>query len=496
MSGTWVFEDVTTSPLLVFLSQLAITLFLTRMLGKLLGYLRQPPVIGEIIAGILLGPTAMGHIPGFTDAIFPTWSLATFGVIANIGLILFMFLMGMELDRGLLRKQWKLSFPIAFCAIALPFGIGAANAATWLYDVNAEGMPPLRQEPSMTAFVLFIGAAMSFTAFPVLAALLSHNNLFSSPLGVLVMSTAAVDDVMAWCTLAIASSFSKSDSPVNGLYVVCLAVLYAIIMLFAIRIPLDWLHGKLVERRLHNSPYYFTALMLLLIGSSYCTEAIGIHAFFGAFMAGLIIPKRRNSDFVQVMGERMELLVKEFLLPLYFANSGIRTNIGTLDTARYWGITVAIICLAVLGKFTAGCLASKVLTKRSWRFCTTVGLFMNTRGLVEIIALNVGLQLGILSTRLFTMMVIMAICTTIMTNPLVYWIFLKRYPNGDDEAPPVLEPTQSGSMRGVESLELHVLGTTATPEAMAEEQNTTDTSDTRSEAAQVAASKCCCKCPV
>mmetsp|Transcript_8096 Transcript_8096/g.17328 ORF Transcript_8096/g.17328 Transcript_8096/m.17328 type:complete len:514 (+) Transcript_8096:192-1733(+) len=470
MAAVWIFEDPLASPLLIFITQLCITLLLTRILGKVLSYVRQPPVIGEIIAGIILGPSVLGNIPGFTNAIFPTKafltatttynSVLTFGVIANIGLILFMFLMGMELDRGLLRKQWTLTFPIALAAIVVPFSIGVANAATWLYDVNAEGQPPSWSPPSNTAFVLFIGAAMSFTAFPVLAALLSHNNLFSSPLGVLVMSTAAVDDVMAWCTLAISSSFSRSNDPIDGLYVVALSVLYAIIMVFGVRLLLNWIHGVLLRRGLHTSPYYFTGLILMLFASSYCTEVIGIHAFFGAFMAGLVIPKDKNSNFVEEMGSRMELVVKEVLLPLYFAYSGIRTDIGSLNTIRYWGITLAVICLAVVGKFGAGCLASKLLSRRSWRFCVTVGLFMNTRGLVEIIALNVGLQLGILSTRLFTIMVLMAIATTVMTNPLVYLIFLKRYPSGDDTVEPSLHSAPSTHGRATSgSLELQVLGT-------------------------------------
>lgn len=437
MAGTWVFEDVVNTPLEIFLLQLALTLVLTRMLGGLFRFAKQPQVIGEIIAGIILGPSVMGHIPGFTNTVFPVKaqlsatatydSTQTFYVIANTGLILFMFMMGFELDRNLLRKHLGGSVIMGGAAIVMPFAIGCA-VATWLSSINNENQPDGWVSPSSTAFILFSGASMTFTAFPVLASILSAANLLDRPVGVVALSAAALDDIVAWCVLAVASSFAKNGSAVSGLYTLCLSVAYVLTMVFALRPSLRLLHGHLVKRDLHNNRYYFCVLMVLLIGSAYCTEAIGIHPFFGAFLMGLITPHEGN--FAEVLIPRMSLVTREVLLPLYFVNSGIKTNIGTLNTARYWGVTLAIIIIATLAKFVPSCLATKLLTRRTWRFSVTIGLLMNTRGLVEIIALNIGLSLGILSTRLFTMLILMAIATTIITSPLVWAFFLRHYPDG------------------------------------------------------------------
>mmetsp|Transcript_5550 Transcript_5550/g.13807 ORF Transcript_5550/g.13807 Transcript_5550/m.13807 type:complete len:533 (-) Transcript_5550:284-1882(-) len=443
MAGTWVFEDVVNNPLTIFLLQLALVLVLTRFLGGLVGLMKQPQVIGEIIAGVLLGPSVMGRIPGFTDTVFPTAAQAgakgapydstlTFTVVANTGLILFMFLMGLELDRSLLRKGLRQSVPMAAAAIAVPFAIGC-GVATWLSDVNEEGKVPVAgaQQPSSTAFLLFAGASMTFTAFPVLASILSATGLIHAPIGVVAMSAAAVDDVVAWCVLAVSSSFAKAGSPINGVYTVCLSVAYCAVMVCVVRPVLARVDAfwSCRDPALHTNPYYFCGLMVLLIGSAYATEAIGIHPFFGAFLMGLITPQAHTHSLVP----RMELVTRDFLLPLFFASSGIRTNIGTLDTARYWGITLAIILIATVAKFVPSALVTRLLGRRSWRFSATVGLLMNTRGLVEIIALNIGLSLGILSTRLFTMLVLMAIATTLLTSPLVWLLFLRVHPDGWEE---------------------------------------------------------------
>lgn len=444
MGATWVFEDVTATPLLIFLLQLALTLIVTRVLGKLLGLLKEPQVIGEVIGGIIMGPSVLGRIPGFTAAVFPTAapisakatydSTVTFSVIATVGLILFMFLMGCELDRKLLSREWKFSLPIAASAIAVPFSTGAL-ASLWLRNVNAEGQPDTWSPPSNTSFLLFFGASMSFTAFPVLASILSASQLLASPLGVLSLSTAACDDIVAWCVLAIATSFSKHGSAVEGVYTCVLAMSFVAIMTLVLRPALLWAHVRLDARGHADSRYYFCFLVLLLIGAAYATEVIGIHPFFGAFVMGIITPK--TNGFVQNLLPRMELVVTEVLLPLYFVNSGVKTNIGTLNTIRLWGITLAITLLACMAKFLPSCLMTRLLTRRSWAFSSTLGVLMNTRGLVELIALNIGLSMGILSTQLFTMMVIMAIVTTLITSPAVWALYLRRFPDG-------VEPGEKG----------------------------------------------------
>ncbi|KAK9803030.1 hypothetical protein WJX72_007239 [[Myrmecia] bisecta] len=341
---------------------------------------------GEIVAGIILGPSCLGRIKGYSQAIWPTAvtltngkkydSLQTFNVVANVGLIFFMFLMGMELDRSLLRRKWKHSVPIAVSAILFPFGVGVASSL-WMYDVNKEGAA-IGWGPDKTAFTLFAGSSMSFTAFPVLAAILTSLNLLNSEVGLQAMSCAAIDDVLAWSTLAIASSFSKSGSPVDGLYTCLLAALYVAAMCFLVRPVLVWSHAWLAKRNLQTHRYYLCFIFIMVIASAFTTEVIGIHAFFGAFMAGLMMPT--TAHYADELFHRMDLVVMEVLLPLFFASSGLRTNVGTLNTARYWGLTLA-------------------------------------HHLDGVIALNVGLSLGILSQRMFTMLILMAVVTTIMTTP-------------------------------------------------------------------------------
>lgn len=267
---------------------------------------------------------------------------------------------------------------------------------------------------------------MSFTAFPVLAAILRNTKLLNTEVGLQAMSCAAIDDVMAWSTLAIASSFSKTGSPVNGFYTCFLAIAYVLVMYFGIRPVLEKTHSWLAQRKLQNNRYYFCGLFLLLIVSAFTTELIGIHAFFGSFFLGLLMPK--SEDFTEELFQKMELCVMEVFVPLYFASSGINTNVGTLNTARYWGLTVLLILTACFAKFTPACLTCKLVTKSSWRFSTTLGILMNTRGMVEVIALNVGLSLGILSKRVFTMLILMALVTTALTSPLVWLLYTRHHP--------------------------------------------------------------------
>lgn len=433
MAGEALISNPLTNPVLIFLAQLGITLAVTRILGKLFSYIKQPQVIGEVIGGILMGPTAFGHIPGYTAAIFPTQvyltptitynSVQTFVVIANVGLVLFMFMMGLELDQNLMRKNLRVSFPIAISSILFPFAVGAVNSL-WLYDVN--GVAAVGgQQPDKVAFILFIGAAMSFTAFPVLASILKATKLMNLPLGVQAMSCAAIDDVLAWSTLAIASSFAKTASPVNGIYTFLIAVAYVVCMVVVVRWLLKKMHVYLETKGKSRSRYYYCFLFLVLIASTYVSELIGIHAFFGAFLAGLVMPK--SGDFTEDFIEKLALPVTEVFLPMYFVSSGIKTNIGLLESGADWGYTVAIIVLACLAKFIPGCLVSKLVTPHPWRFCVTLGILMNTRGLVEIIALNVGLSMGILSQKMFTMFVIMAIMTTVLTSPLLWFVYQRKY---------------------------------------------------------------------
>ena len=443
-------------------SQVFIVLVVTRILGRVLKFVQQPAVIGEIIGGIILGPSVLGRANGWTAAIFPKESLGQFVLVAQIGLIFFMFFLGMELDPNLMKRQAKVAAPIAVSAVLFPFGVGAA-LSVWMYNRYAT------HDVNMLSFILFFGAAMSFTAFPVLAAILKENKLLSDPMGVLAFSCAAIDDITAWCVLAFATSFSVSSAPEFGVYTSLIAAGYVAIMLLVIKPLMRWAYDRLKQRHAAQerrgkevrqlSRTYVTLVLLLVVASSFFTEVIGIHAFFGAFVAGLCVPKDGTS-FVHLLAPKIELIVTDFLMPLYFANSGLKLNLGAIS-GKDVGPLFAIIVVACLGKFLPTCLVARWTSKNSWRYCVSLGILMNTRGLVQLIVLNVGKDIGVLSTELFTLMVIMAIVTTVITPPAFYHIYVKHLPpksptkTVDEEAglsPNEHAVTHSGSFNNVISV--------------------------------------------
>ena len=418
----FVFEDVE-QPLPIFLIQVFLTLVLTRILGKLLHYVRQPQVIGEMIGGILMGPSVLGMIPDYTNSIWPAWSINTFNVVASIGLIFFMFLMGLEVEPKTFRKVYKRSLPIALASIFFPFAVGI-GASFWLYDYNLHAKDP-PQNRNMTGFVLFAGTSLSFTAFPVLASVLEARGLLNTTIGVQSLSMASVNDLLAWCLLALASSFVASSDPAAGGYTFVLAISFVVGMLFLVRPLMHHIHHYFYSREDEDNTYFMVIIFLLLIMSSFTSQIIGIHAFFGSFLAGIILPKE-TGNLAHKLVPKIELITKNFLLPLYFVSSGIKTDIRSLRKGEdIWNLVVIFI-LAVLVKFIPSCLLTKLLMKNyPWGYCVTIGFLMNTRGLVELIALNVGLNTKILSIELFTVFVLMAILTTLMTSPLLT-VFYKR----------------------------------------------------------------------
>lgn len=422
----WIFADIDSSsnPLPVFLIQVFITLVLTRLIGRILQYFKQPQVIGEMIGGIVLGPSVLGLIPNYTETIWPKWSLGTFSVAASIGLLFFMFIMGIQ-EKSENSKNFKRSFTIAVASIIFPFGVGVVNSF-WLADYNKNSDHPPTNENN-AAFILFCGTSLSFTAFPVLAALLESFKLIHYPIGQQSLQIASINDVLAWCVLAVASSFAASNDATNGGYIFLLAFIYILGMFLLVKPIMARIHKYFLDTNQEDSPYFLVVLFIELIISAYASEEIGIHAFFGSFIAGLVLPKKVGK-INSILVPKLETVTKHFLLPLYFASSGIKTNIGSFSKISDLGIVVAIFCLAVIAKFVPGCFVTKCLMKNvSWRYCVTMGVLMNTRGLVELIALNVGLQTNILSIELFTILVIMAITTTLMTAPGLEYIYKKEH---------------------------------------------------------------------
>lgn len=402
------------SPLTLLIVQLIVIIVLSRVIGRGARALGQPLVIAEIVAGIVLGPSLLGWLaPGVMEALFPQNSLGILKMLSQVGLILFMFLIGLELDPKLLKGRGHASVAISHTSIIVPFALGAGAAALWLYETLAES------GVKFSSFVLFMGVAMSITAFPVLARILTERRLLQSRVGAIAITCAAVDDVTGWCLLAFVVSIVRASDVTHAAWTTLFTVLYISFMLLAVRPFLARLGARVASRE-GLTQNVVAATLILLLASSWATELIGIHALFGAFLLGAIIPK--EGGLATALAEKLEDVAVVLLLPVFFAYSGLRTQIGLLNSAESWATCGAIILLACLGKFGGSAIAAR-FTGLRWREAGAIGVLMNTRGLMELIVLNIGLDLGVISPKLFTMMVVMALVTTFMTTPLLRWIY-------------------------------------------------------------------------
>jgi Kef-type K+ transport system membrane component KefB len=392
------------------LLQIIIIIAATQLLGSGFKKIGQPAVIGETVAGIILGPSLLGLLfPGAFHFIFPFESLPNLRFLSQIGLILFMFIIGMELDTKLLRKQAFEAIIISHASILIPFTLGIL-LSYYLYAAYAQ--------TEFYAFALFMGIAMSITAFPVLARIIRDRKLTGTPLGMLAISCAASDDVTAWCILAILIALIRSGSGMNGFYVIGMVLIYFLIMLVPVRVFLKKILSVYNSGKIGYNG--FTAIMFtVLLLSSWCTEVLGIHALFGAFLAGIVIPK---NDLIQKrIIDRISDVTLVMLLPLFFVYTGLRTQAGILNTTALWTSFAYILVCAVVGKFGGSALVARALGQ-TWKDSLSIGALMNTRGLIELVVLNIGYDMGILSTEIFSMMVLMALLTTMMTSPLLDWI--------------------------------------------------------------------------
>jgi Kef-type K+ transport system membrane component KefB len=414
--------------LTLLLAQIAAILLVSRSIGLLMRWLGQPMVIAEMLAGIALGPSLLGWLwPAALGALFPASSLAVLKMLSQLGLVLFMFLVGLELDPKLLRGRTRSSIMISHASIALPFVLGVGSA--WL--MRGSYASP---EASFLPFALFLGTAMSVTAFPVLARILTERNLMASRVGAIAIACAAVDDVTAWCLLALVVAIAHAHALTDALWTVGLSAGFTLFMLLVAR-PLLRRLGALVARRGGLTPARLAAVLLLLIVSSGITEVIGIHALFGAFVFGVVLPK--EDGLAKALSEKLESVAIVLLLPLFFAFSGLRTQVGLVSGGTDWLVTVGLIAVATVGKFGGSALAARVTGLR-WREANAIGILMNTRGLMELIVLNVGMDLGVITPTVFTMLVIMALVTTFSTTPILRWV----YPDREllrDRAPAVAE---------------------------------------------------------
>ncbi len=403
------------SVLLYLLLDLAIIIVAARTCGAIAKRMGQPAVIGEVIAGIILGPTLLGRLfPGLPAIIFPPE--VPLKQIADLGLVFFTFLVGLELNTSLIRKQAGKSIAISLLGIALPFVLGTALGFQ-LAPLNNAGhfTSGTTHPPEPMVFAIFMGAAMCITAFPILARFLAETGLYKAPVGVTALCAAAVDDVIAWILLAAVIGIAKSGSLMAAWQGILLTILFAGILFTVVRRLLE----MLAKRYDTTGTVTVDQVAIIVAGvllSAMCTEMIGIHAIFGAFLFGVAMPKR--SGMTHALTDRIEDFTSIILLPVFFCVVGLRTNLLTLDSVSLLGWTALILVVAIFGKLVGTGVAAW-LTGSTKRDALVVGTLMNTRGLTELVILSIGLQLGVLSDQTMAMMVIMALTTTIMAAPIV-----------------------------------------------------------------------------
>jgi Kef-type K+ transport system membrane component KefB len=438
---------------------LLVVIGLSRLVGFGFDRIKQPLVIGEIVAGIMLGPSLLGWLaPSWKLALFPTEILSPLNALSQVGLIFFMFLIGLELNPKYLRGNLDIAVLISHVSILVPFSLGSLLSLL-LYPLVSNG------DVSFTAFALFLGAAMSITAFPVLARIITENNLQNSRLGTLALTCAAVDDVTAWCLLALAIAVTRTSSMAGAVPTVLWSLLYIAFMVTVVQRFLTKL-SDYYDRVGKLSQLVVAGIYLAVVASALITEVIGIHFIFGAFLLGAVMPK--NAGLTREIAEKTEDFVLVFLLPVFFAYSGLKTEVGLLNGPDKWLLCAAVVAVAILGKYVGTYTAARVVGVKKQE-AAALGWLMNTRGLTELIVLNIGLELKVITPLLFTMLVIMALVTTFMTSPLLEWVYPKRLirldtiePEREIEAQPtyrILVPVANPkTQRGLLNLALAIAG--------------------------------------
>jgi len=400
------------SNLLVLLSQIGVILILARLVGWGLRTLHQPQVMGEIVAGILLGPSLLGWLaPDVSITLFPSDSLGPLNALGQVGVILFIFLIGLKLDLANVWARGRAVLVIAHASMAVPLILGTGLAIYLYPSLSDSGVTP-------TVFALFTGVAMGVTALPVLARILEESRLSETPIGTVALATAALKDVTAWCLLAGVMALNAHTAVPGTLVLTLIATgLFVFVMLSLVPRAFHFLEVR--YRRCGRLTDDMLALLLLtMVGSAWITEWLGVHALFGAFLAGVALPKW--PDFVSEVSAKLEGVTAAILLPIFFAFTGLRTSFGLIHGTDLWIYFGLILLVAVVGMWGGTTLAARYVGM-SWAESTTIGILMNTRGLMEIVILTIGRDIGVISSTMFAMMLLMALATTCMTTPLLRW---------------------------------------------------------------------------
>ncbi|MDF9830762.1 cation:proton antiporter [Parabacteroides sp. PF5-6] len=404
--------DHIASPFGILLLQIIVILLCCRLFGWVFMKIGQPTVVGEIIAGIVLGPSILGHwLPEISGFLFPMESLDNISLLSQFGLILFMFAIGMELDLTEVRKKLKETILISHTSTVVPFFLGMLTAY-FVYDNYADKNIPF------LSFALFIGIAMSITAFPVLARIIQEKGLTKTHLGSISLASAANGDITAWCLLAVVIAIAQAGTMLSAVYNIIFSVLYLLAMFLMVR-PFMRMIGQVYHNKEVIGKGLIAFIFITLLSSAYVTEILGLHALFGAFMAGVVMPE--NIKFRKIMAEKVEDVSLSLFLPLFFASTGLHTQIGLLNTPQLWGLCLIFTLVAIAGKFGGATLSARIVGE-NWKNSLYIGALMNTRGLMELIVLTIGYEMGILSPTIFVMLVIMTLVTTFMTAPLISFI--------------------------------------------------------------------------
>ena len=397
-------------PLSRFFLQLFVVITASYSVGWIFTRWGQPAVVGEMMAGVLLGPSLFGWLaPHAFQFVFAASSLEPLRLLSQVGVCLFMFAVGMEMDWRELRQKAAAAILVSHAGIAIPCLLGA-GLAYLLFDKLAQPGAPF------VGFALFVAISMSITAFPVLVRILQDRGILKSSLGRMASASAAVGDVTAWALLAIVVAIAKSADFASALFCLGLVLVFVAIMFLVVKPSFPrWLGEEALAAAAPAKGTLARVIAFVLV-SALCTQLLGIRALFGSFVAGLVVPA--GGGFRGKLGVRIENISSVLLLPVFFAFSGLRTEIGLLHTRVDWLICLLVVAVATIGKLGGSSLAAR-LTGMRWRESFQLGALMNTRGLMELIALNLGYELHILSQRVFSMLVLMALVTTVMTGPLL-----------------------------------------------------------------------------
>ncbi|SCW00892.1 LAFE_0D00430g1_1 [Lachancea fermentati] len=436
LSGVNPFHYNTGSPITLFLFQACIILILSNAIHIVMSKIRQPRVISEVLTGIILGPTVFGQIPNYTTTIFPTGSITGLNLVANFGIILFMFFLGLEVDIKFIKKNMKTALSIGLATLVIPFGFGCLFALP-LYNNYMSTQDDIK----FTVFMVFIAVSLSITAFPVLCRILAELRLIKERVGVIVLTSGTLNDVFGWILLALCIILSNSQSnPVNVVYILLCTLGWFLLYAFPVRYLLRWVLVKTNEfERSKPSSLITLCILVLTFVSAYFTDIIGVHPIFGAFIAGLIVP--RDEGYVVKLAERMEDIPNLVMIPIYFTIAGLNVDLTLLNQGKDWGFTFASIGIAISTKLFAGCITSK-LSGLFWRESLAVGILMSCKGIVEIVVLTTGLSAGIISRKVYAMFIFMALISTFVTTPLTVWLFPESY---REEIRRELEETEGSS---------------------------------------------------